>query len=166
MNQTTARNVIPESGGGPLLGQIEDNLLPPPPPSVSTSEEVSQGIASLRSLFISPDPSMRIEGLKALVDLLNPHEDGSFGDNSRLLIEGLYRTGVTEYLSERLHRLLNDCLSGTGGFHWQGSTSSFETHLLMISLGRVVQSKIIQVGLRFLLPPFLSHVPHVSSPSG
>lgn len=89
---------------------------------------------------------MRIEGLKVLVDLLNPLGDGSFSVDSRLLIAGLHQSGVTASLSESCSRLLNGCLSSTEAFH-SGSTSFFEVHLLMISLGRVVQSKIIQVTL-------------------
>jgi hypothetical protein len=151
LNQNTTRNVLPESAGGPLLAQGDNNLLPPPPPTVSSPEDVSQGINSLRSLLISPDPSMRIEGLKVLVDLLNPLGDGNVGVDSRQLIEGLYQTGVTASLSESLHRLLSGCLSSMEVFH-SGSTSPFETHLLMISLGRIVQSKIIQVGAPLASP--------------
>jgi hypothetical protein len=95
---------------------------------------------------------MRVEGLKIIVELLAPPTGSYLSGDQTLLIEGFYRSGVVAYFVESLYQILLHCASASY------SLASFELHLLMVSLGRVIQAKVIQVSS---LPSALlsSHLP-------
>jgi hypothetical protein len=123
----------------PVSPEKDRNLFPLPPPSLPCPEDITQGIASLQALLFSRDPSMRVEGLKIIVDLLAPPTESYLAGDRILLIEGFYHSGVVAYFVESLHQILNQYSLPPS------SLSSFEIHLLMVSLGRVIQAKVIQV---------------------
>lgn len=123
--------------------EIKNQLLPPPPPTISSSpDDIAAGIASLKSLLLSDDGSMRIEGLKVIADLLIPQENGQ--NDQQQLIQGFYQGGLIELFVQSLQYNLRSNSSTRTSIH-SGSLSSFETHLLLISLGRIIQSKVLLV---------------------